>query len=124
MGGPMSLGRGGARAALALLGPLALSAMLATSAGATTIGLPAGAVAFVRNVNFGACDGLTFGYQLDAGAKTELASHSAGCGESTGRDAEIGPFTQAHKVRFYLTDNTCGFTFFSDGTEHTNVIGA
>lgn len=116
----MSLGRAGARAALALLGALTLSAMLATSAWATTLELPAGDIAFVRQVRGETCNGVVFGYQLDAGPKTQLPG--VGCGEYFPPPAEIGPFKEAHKLRFYLTDNACGFTFFSDGTEHATVL--
>ena len=101
----------------------------AQPAAAAELTLPGGYVAKVTNVKFGACNNLSYGYQLDAeeGPEGKLASFPGGCGEAPGPNATIGPYGGAHVLRFYLEDNTCGFTFYSDGSggsgEHAKITG-
>jgi hypothetical protein len=107
--------------ALGLLG-------FAQNAFATEISLPAGSVARLTNLKTGACNKLGYGYQLDGGAQVELGSFEGGCGEMGQPNATIGPFSEAHVLRFYLEDRTCKFTFYSDGSagsfNHGKVTGS
>ena len=81
------------------------------AAQATEVVIPSGGVAKVTDVKFSACNDLTFNYQLDAGAKVELGNKTYGCFDLQGPDATIGPFSEAHVLRFGINDNTCGYTF-------------
>jgi hypothetical protein len=104
-----------------------LSGFAQTATG-TELVLPPGEIAKVTQVKFGGCNSLSYGYQLDEGPGTELASFPGGCGEAPGPNATIGPYPVGHVLRFYLNDNTCGFTFYSDGSggsgEHGKVNGS
>jgi hypothetical protein len=115
------------RRALLGIGVVVCALGFSQPAWATELELPAGSVAKVTNVKFSACNKLAYGYQLDAGTKNELAGFAGGCLEMSEPDATIGPFGVTHTLRFYLTDNSCGFTFYSDGsegsTEHAKVTG-
>lgn len=91
----------------------------------TELVIPPGSQAKITNVKFSSCNSLTYGYQIDGGAKTELASTPGQCGgEVSAPDATIGPFEVEKKLTLYLTDNSCEFTFYSNGSEHTAVSGS
>jgi hypothetical protein len=89
---------------------------------ASGIVIPKGSTATFSNVSFNACNSLTYGYQLNPGTNTDVASKPPGCFSEGEPNVTIGPFATAELVRVYLTDNTCGFTFFSDGN-HAGVTG-
>ncbi len=82
--------------------------------------VPAGAQARLSNVSFGgACDALTYGYQLNLGPLVVVDSKPLACPYSepvTG--ATIGPFPTAVLLRVFLKDDSCGggpnWTYFSD----------
>ncbi len=96
----------------------------AQAAWATELELPKGAVAKITNASFRSCNDETYGYQLDGGPGVELANTPGGCREVAASNATIGPFEADETLTFYLTDNTCGLTFHSNGGEHAEVTGA
>src|SRR5690349_20227424 len=69
--------------------------------------IPIGSTASFTNVIFGACNRLTWGYQLNAGANQNQFTFLGGCGSGTGPNVTIGPFATAQTLRVFLTDNTC-----------------
>ncbi len=84
--------------------------------------IPIGSTASFTNIVFGACNNLTWGYQLNGGANQNQATFPGGCGSGTAPDVTIGPFTTAQTLRVFLTDNTCGATYYSDGLPVDHVI--
>jgi len=86
--------------------------------------IPAGGTATIGNVTFNACDGLTYGYQLNLVANQDVASFPEFvCGPTSARGATIGPVAAPTLIRIYLRDNTCnGYTYYSDGP-HAAVTG-
>ncbi len=84
--------------------------------------VPIGSTASFTNVAFGACNSLTWGYQLNGGGNQNQFTFPGGCGSGTGPNVTIGPFATAQTLRVYLTDNHCGITYYSDGTPIDHVI--
>jgi hypothetical protein len=84
--------------------------------------IPIGSTASFTNVLFGACNSLTWGYQLNGGANQNQFTFPGGCGSGTGPNVTIGPFATAQTLRVFLTDNHCGVTYYSDGTPVDHVI--
>ena len=84
--------------------------------------IPVGSTASFTNVLFGACNSLTWGYQLNGGANQNQFTFPGGCGSGTGPNVTIGPFATAQTLRVFLTDNHCGMTYYSDGTPVDHVI--
>jgi hypothetical protein len=79
-------------------------------------------VATFTNVQFGACNNLTWGYELD-GAGHDFETFAGGCGPAQpGSDQMVG-FLSTQTLRVFLRDNTCSFTFFEDGN-HAVVTGS
>jgi hypothetical protein len=81
---------------------------------ATGIVIPAGHTATLGNGFLSGCDSLTGGYQLNFGDNVPLAS-GGGCNFTPFSGGTIGPFSTATLLRIYLTDNSFGDTFYSDG---------
>jgi hypothetical protein len=77
----------------------------------------------LANASFSACDPLTYGYQLDAGANVSVASKPFACETVPAAGATIGPFPTAELLRVFLTDELCPVTFYSDGN-HALVTGS
>jgi hypothetical protein len=90
---------------------------------ASGIVIPKGHTATLTNMEFLACDALTYGYQLNFGANTNLASKGEGCAEEAEPSVTLGPYPTAQLLRVFLTDNTCSFTYYSDGN-HAAVTGS
>jgi len=84
--------------------------------------IPIGSTASFTNVLFGACNSLTWGYQLNGGANQNQFTFPGGCGAGTGPNVTIGPFTTTQILRVFLTDNTCRATYYSDGLPVDHVI--
>jgi hypothetical protein len=84
--------------------------------------IPIGSTASFTSVQFGACNSLTWGYQLNGGANQNQFTFPGGCGSGTGPNVTIGPFASATTLRVFMTDNTCHFTYYSDGTPVDHVI--
>lgn len=86
--------------------------------------VPAGCTVTFDNPTLSACNSLTWGYALD-GALTDVNTNPAGCDSQTYSDHTIGPFGSDVTLRVFLRDNTCGATYFSDGTpvDHATVAG-
>ncbi len=84
--------------------------------------IPIGSTASFTNVQFGACNSLTWGYQLNGGPNQDQHTFAGGCVTGTGPDVTIGPFATPTTLRVYLTDNHCVFTYYSDGTPVDHVI--
>lgn len=108
---------------------VAAVAALAPGVNASAVGsppggfvIPIGSTASLTNVAFGACNSLTWGYQLNVGANQNQFTFPGGCGAGTGPNLTIGPFATAQTLRLYLTDNHCGITYYSDGTPIDHVI--
>jgi hypothetical protein len=90
---------------------------------ASGIIIPKGHTATLTNAEFNAADALTYGYQLNGGENVEVGSQEEGGGNPTTPDVTLGPFSSAQLIRVFLTDNTCGFTYYSDGN-HGEVKGS
>ncbi len=84
--------------------------------------IPIGSTASFTNVQFGACNSLTWGYQLNAGPNQNQFTFGGGCVTGTGPNVTIGPFATAMTLRVFMTDNHCVFTYYSDGTPVDHVI--
>lgn len=85
--------------------------------------LPAGQTATLSDTVLDACNNLTYGYRLAAGTSTPLGGKASGCTAIAQPDATVGPFDTAAIFQLFLTDNTCGQTFGSDGG-HAAVSGS
>jgi hypothetical protein len=83
--------------------------------------IPPGSTATFSNVAFGACNNLTGGYELN-GVAHDQWFFAGGCGSGAGSNVTIGPFATLQILRVYLRDNTCHFTYYSDGTPVDHVI--
>lgn len=115
--------------ALPAAGSSALAATTVDQATALSIGSPAGgfvlgvgATATFTNNSFGACNNLSWGYQLDSGPNVTQATKPGGCFAQTAPDVTVGPFTTSHVIRVFMSDLTCGQTYFSDGLPVDHVI--
>jgi hypothetical protein len=84
--------------------------------------IPMGSTASFTNVQFGACNSLTWGYQLNAGPNQNQFTFGGGCGTGSGPSVTIGPFATPMTLRVFMTDNHCVFTYYSDGTPIDHVI--
>lgn len=107
--------------AVALIAALT-PAVNAAALGSPPLVIPAGATATFSNIAFGACNSLSWGYQLDAGPNQVQATFPGGCGTGTAPNVTIGPFSAATPVRVFLTDNHCSATYYSDGTPVDHVV--
>lgn len=85
--------------------------------------IPAGQTATLSDIVLSACNDLTYGYQVDGGAFTELGGKDYGCTTTGESDAVIGPFPTAVILNLVLVDNTCDATFDSTGG-HATVTGS
>src|SRR5260370_413401 len=81
-----------------------------------------GSTASFTNVEFGACNSLTWGYQLNAGPNQNQFTFAGGCVTGTGPNVTIGPFATRMTLRVFMTDNHCVFTYYSEGTPVDHVI--
>src|SRR5260370_9699053 len=81
-----------------------------------------GSTASFTNVEFGACNSLTWGYQLNAGPNQNQFTLAGGCVTGTGPNVTIGPFATRMTLRVFMTDNHCVFTYYSEGTPVDHVI--
>jgi hypothetical protein len=111
-------------AAASVLAATAAQAVTALAIGSPAGGfvIPIGSTASFTNVQFGACNNLTWGYQLNGGANQDQFTFPGGCGTGTGPSVTIGPFATPTSLRVFLTDNVCKFTYYSDGTPVDHVI--
>jgi len=107
----------------------ALLAALAPGTAAIAIGgppggfvIPATSTASFTNVQFGACNNLSWGYQLNGGANQIQHTFAGGCTSGSGPNVTIEPFATPTTLRVFLTDNTCHFTYYSDGLPVDHVI--
>lgn len=112
-----------------LTGTFVLLAVFAPGVTAFAIGsppggfvIPVGSTASFTNIQFSACNSLTWGYQLNGGSNQVKATFPGGCGSGTASDVTIGPFATAMTLRVFLTDNHCSMTYYSDGTPVDHVI--
>jgi hypothetical protein len=86
--------------------------------------IPAGQLATLSDTAFmRACNSLTYGYSLNDGSTTVLASKPTGCSTAAQPNATVGPFETAVILRIFLTDNTCNQTYYSNGN-HALVTGS
>ena len=86
--------------------------------------LPGGSTASFTNLQFSACNSLSWGYQLNGGANQVQATFPGGCTSGSASNVTIGPFTTPMTLRVFLTDNHCNNTYYSDGTPVDHVIVA
>ena len=97
--------------------------VLGGGAFATGIVIPAGQEVTLEFASFSACNQLSYGYQVNLGANFIVDSKAYGCAsELAVGGITIGPFPTAVLLRVFLTDVSCGDTFFSDGN-HALVTG-
>ena len=85
--------------------------------------IPAGNVVNLTGASFSACDALQYGYQLSLGPNVPLGSKDDTCETIPTAGAVIGPFVFDTTLRIFLTDVTCGDTFYSDGV-HALITGS
>jgi hypothetical protein len=98
----------------------------AASGGAFASGIiiPKDGTATFTNVKFSACNVLTYGYQLNFGANVPLATKPAECvSDLPEPNVTLGPYRTAVLLRVFVIDETCSFTFYSDGN-HGTVSGS
>ncbi len=112
-----------------LAATVAVVAALAPGVNALAIGsppggfvIPIGSTASFTNVRFGACNNLSWGYQLNGGANQVQFTFPGGCGSGTAPNVTIGPFATPQTLRVFLNDNTCGAIYYSDGLPVDHVI--
>jgi hypothetical protein len=85
--------------------------------------LPEGFTGTFSAAGFNACDALTWGYILDVpGEPQPQASKPFGCSSVSAPTVTIGPFQETVRFEVYLTDDTCGKTYYSDGSPVDHVI--
>jgi hypothetical protein len=94
--------------------------------------IPAGRTAKISNATWqGACDSLTYGYQVNGGAAIQVDSWTGHCQQSAAAaNASIGPFSTPMNLRIWLRDTQCtrqphgpsSWRYFSDGN-HALVSG-
>jgi hypothetical protein len=84
--------------------------------------IPAGATATFTDAEFSACNSLSWGYQLDGGVNQVQATKSYGCFSTPEPDVTVGPFAVPTTLRVFMTDNTCNFTYYSDGLPVDHVV--
>jgi hypothetical protein len=84
--------------------------------------IPIGSTANFTNISFGACNSLSWGYQLNGGSNQVQATFPGGCGGGSAPNVTIGPFATPTTLRVFMTDNHCHFTYYSDGTPVDHVI--
>jgi hypothetical protein len=111
-------------AAASVLAATAAQAVTALAIGSPAGGfvIPIGSTASFTNVQFSACNNLTWGYQLNGGQNQAQFTFPGGCGTGTGPSVTIGPFATPTTLLVFLTDNVCKFTYYSDGTPVDHVI--
>ena len=85
--------------------------------------IPAGSTATLSNAVIGACNDLTYGYQINSGPVVPVDNKPYGCHEIGAAGTTVGPFPTAVLLRIVLVDNTCDDTFYSDGN-HATVTGS
>ena len=98
------------------------AAPIAIGGPAGGLSIPAGSIASFTNILFGACNSLSWGYQLDGAPNQVVATFPGGCGSGSGSSLAIGPFATLMTLRVFLTDNHCNITYYSDGTPVDHVI--
>ncbi len=86
---------------------------------ATGIIVPAGASVTFDNPTLSACNALTWGFSTSFGGLA-LPGKTGGCFTVTQPDFTTGTFETATVLTVFLTDDTCGATYESDG-DHANV---
>jgi hypothetical protein len=84
--------------------------------------VPAGMTVTLTNTVLSACNGLTYGYEINFGDDIDVGGKAPGCATEAEPDTTIGPFPTAVILRLYLVDNTCGDDpkYYSDG-DHARV---
>lgn len=116
--------------ALKVLAPmLALVAAMAPAT-ASAIGgpaggfvLPPGTTASFTGIDFGACNNLGWGYNLNLGPDLVQATRQGDCvNHMPAPNVTIGPFATPTTLRVFLKDITCTATYYSDGTPFDHVI--
>jgi hypothetical protein len=80
--------------------------------------IPSANTALFTGAAFGACNNLTWGYQLDPpiGAEQDQFTKPYGCFSRTAPNVTISAAATTRSMRVYLRDNTCNITYYSDGT--------
>src|SRR6266581_3218789 len=63
--------------------------------------IPAGSTASFTNVQFGACNNLSWGYQLNGGPNHVQFTFAGGCGSGSAPDVTIGPFAATTALRVF-----------------------
>lgn len=84
--------------------------------------IPGGSTASFTDAQFAACNHLSWGYQLNGGPNHVQATKLVGCFSQSAPDVTIGPFTTPMTLRVFLTDDTCNFTYYSDGLPVDHVV--
>jgi hypothetical protein len=88
--------------------------------------IPAGDTATFTNPQFGACNNLSWGYQLNGVTNVVLFTKPLSCApgpdQNAGPNVTIGPFPTPMTLLVFLTDITCSITYYSDGTPVDHVV--
>jgi hypothetical protein len=110
-----------AAVAIAALGGGLAAATPASAVGPGLFVIPPGGTAAFTGAGFGACNNLTWGYQLSFGAPQDQFTKPGGCFSLPAPNATIGPAPTPRVLRVYLRDNTCGATYYADGTSEGTI---
>jgi hypothetical protein len=110
----------------------AVACIVHVSPASAAIVIPAGGQAVLSGAVFAGCNSLAYGYQLNGGANQQVDAKPAFCPGGSGpptpaSGASIGPFAADQSLLIYLSDVTCGATYYSDGTgtaDHGLVTGS
>ena len=108
--------------ALGTATPVSAALEIGSPAGGFTI--PSGSTAAFSGIVFGACNSLSWGYQLNGGPNQVQATFPGGCGSGSAFSVVIGPFASSTSLVVFMTDNHCSITYTSDGTPFDHVIVA
>jgi hypothetical protein len=80
-------------------------------------------VASLSSITLTSCNADSFGFILSTGFAATIVSKPAGCATVTAPNRTLGPFFGDASLRFFLNDNTCFFSFVSDGL-HASLSGS
>src|SRR5258708_9056912 len=98
-------------AAASVLAVTAAQAVPALAIGSPAGGfvIPIGSSASFTNVQFGACNNLTWGYQLNGGANQAQFTFPGGCGTGSGPTVAVGPFAPPTSLPAFPPAHLCTF---------------
>jgi hypothetical protein len=105
---------------------VALSAVALAAFGASTaeaaITIPTGDGAVLSGASSQSCNDLEYGYVLANATPVAVARHAGGCNTDPLAGTVIPAAASDRSLLIYLTDNTCGGVYYSDGSGNGNHV--